>query len=455
MASATNTKLRNKHEQHRAGGLTLKILSVNLIVPVILIIGLFYMQDYQSSLVKREQETVELHARLFAATLEESARTTPLTKSHGQRILDDLTRLTPDQAYLTLNPTSETKLIEEKEGTIKSSAPINFKGKILGTVHVTRTEELIDASMNRLRFGVISLFLSVLSITILISVYLSGIIGSPLQKLARAAELIRCDKSRRTVIPALGHRRDEIGALALALQDMMDTLWERMDSIESFAADVAHELKNPLTSLRSAAETLAKIEDKDKRAQLMDIIQHDISRLDRLITDISQASRLDAALGREELHRVVLCDLLQQLTENLPHKKDIKIHLSCDEGTPVYVLGNESRLVQVFENLITNAISFSPPNSTVEIAIHPEDKTIRTTVTDHGPGIPESRLEKIFERFYTERPGHEEYGRHSGLGLSIARQIIKAHGGTITARNMTDDGGAITGSCFTVILNQS
>jgi two-component system sensor histidine kinase ChvG len=235
---------------------------------------------------------------------------------------------------------------------------------------------------------------------------------------------------------------------------MTQALWDRMDSIEHFAADVAHEIKNPLTSLRSAVETVARVKTPQDRDRLMEIILHDVQRLDRLISDISNASRLDAELSRDEMGRVDLRHLLESLATFqrplLQGSENGAVALKLPAGE-IVVRGNEGRLGQVFENLITNALSFSP-NKAVVVAVTLEKRLVIVSVEDEGPGIPESKLETIFERFYTERPKHEDYGQHSGLGLSIAKQIVNAHGGEIFAENRYDASRRVIGARFVVVL---
>jgi two-component system sensor histidine kinase ChvG len=290
---------------------------------------------------------------------------------------------------------------------------------------------------------------------------LAGLIGHPLRKLARAAERIRASKGQDVTIPDMSHRRDEIGELSMALRDMTQALHDRMESIESFAADVSHELKNPLTSLRSAVETVSIVKSEEDRKKLLDIILHDVQRLDRLITDISKASRLDVELARDEMEEVDVRQLLENIVSG--HKTPMErtgdhtdvhfpIKLDIPRNKDLVTMGNYGRLTQVFENLISNALSFSPEDGVVTIRAIPSKDQIIIEVEDEGPGIPESKLEDIFERFYSERPKTEEYGKHSGLGLSITKQIISAHGGDIYAENVKA-GNQVTGACFTVILN--
>lgn len=364
---------------------------------------------------------------------------------------------------------------EDRNGNIilTAAAPVQKAGQQMGVILLTDRGHDIEAGMARVRFDVLTAALAALSLTFFLSVYLAGTIGRPLKKLAQAAEAVRQSKGRYIDIPDLSHRRDEIGELSLSLHEMMQALRDRMDMIERFAADVAHEIKNPLTSLRSAVETVAKVKDPDDREKLMAIIQHDVQRLDRLISDISSASRLDAELSRDEMGIVDLSALLGKLVDakRTPLERTARCPESARAGSaadgtqniqfklppekPLYVRGNESRLAQVFENLIGNALSFSPPDKAVTITAREAGGQIQIEIRDRGPGIPENKREAIFERFYSERPAHEDYGSHSGLGLSIARQIITAHNGTITAENVNDDGGAVSGACFTVILPEA
>ncbi len=352
--------------------------------------------------------------------------------------------------------------------TLSAAAPVQKIKQVLGVVLLTRDGSKIEEAIADVRMDILRVFFGTLSITILLSLYLSSVIGRPLKKLAVAAESVRLGKGRGMQIPDLSERRDEIGELSLALREMTAALWNRMDTIERFAADVAHEIKNPLTSLRSAVETAARIKEKDKRDRLMEIILHDVQRLDRLISDISSASRLDAELSREELGTVDLRDLLMQLLDAFREPleraeknkrmlnvgvEENNINLEFSEEGPITASGNHSRLAQVFRNLISNALSFSPPDGAVTIRVTKQKRTVTVEIEDQGPGIPENKLETIFDRFYSERPQHEAYGSHSGLGLSIARQIVENHGGQLYASNLKDNDGKVCGARFTVILN--
>ena len=338
---------------------------------------------------------------------------------------------------------------------LTAAAPIKKGGQVLGVVQLTRVAAQVESAMHQVRLDVFYVFLAALSVTFLLSVYLAGLIGRPLKRLARAAEAVRIGQGRVTEIPDLGYRGDEIGDLSNAMRAMTRALWDRMDTIERFAADVSHEIKNPLTSLRSAVETLAIVRTEADHDRLMAIITHDIERMDRLISDISGASRIDAELLRDQMGPVDLNALLLKLADaHQSHHDGCRnaIRLDLPHGEAL-VRGNEGRLAQVFENLITNALSFSQPGAPVTITVTPQDAQTAVTVDDEGPGIPENKLEAIFERFYTERPRHEAYGKHSGLGLSIARQIVQAHGGRLRAENRLDEAGGVRGARFTATLN--
>lgn len=343
---------------------------------------------------------------------------------------------------------------------LSSAAPIKKDNHIVGVVLVTRSDTTIETTFANMRLDILKLFLVALTSTIAISLYLSGVIGHPLRQLASAAEAIRAGNSQNVKIPDMSGRNDEIGELSIALREMTDTMNERLDTIDRFAADVAHELKNPLTSMRSAIETLEKIKSDADRKRLTDIILHDLNRMNRLITDISQASRLDTELSRDILTPVDLRNVLLPLID--VHRQPIDREGSVTSSTnnisftglaaPVMVMGLPVRLAQVFQNLIGNALSFSPPGSAVRLKVEPGSDYVQITVDDDGPGIPDTKLEKIFERFYSERPAGEAFGSHSGLGLSIVKQIIDAHGATVHAENRYDPDGRKLGARFIVRL---
>ena len=294
-----------------------------------------------------------------------------------------------------------------------------------------------------------------LAVTVLLSVYLAGTIARPIRRLATAAERIGRSHGRQHVIPDLRGRDDEIGDLARALREMTEALWLRMDATERFAADVAHEIKNPLTSLQSAVETAARLKDPDQQRKLMSIIQEDVRRLDRLITDISDASRLDAELSRAETAPVDVGAMLRTLVdlhESAGDGSGRRLELQNADDQEFVVTGIEGRLAQVFRNLIANAESFGPPEGTVRISLSRNGRQVVVTVEDEGPGLPPGKEEAIFDRFYSERPEGEAFGTHSGLGLSISKQIVDAHGGSIASENRRTATGGIAGARFVVRL---
>ncbi|MDP6603168.1 MAG: stimulus-sensing domain-containing protein [Rhodospirillales bacterium] len=338
---------------------------------------------------------------------------------------------------------------------ISASVPVQRYKRVLGALMLSKDSRDIEAALLDVRVGIVEVFAVVLGVTVLLSLYLAGTIARPIRRLAAAAERVRAQPKHRHAIPDFAHRDDEIGELADALRDMTEALWQRMDAIERFAADVAHEIKNPLTSLRSAVETAARVTDADQRRRLFAIILDDVQRLDRLITDISHASRLDAELSRAETGPVDVAGMLATLVavhgtticEGAP-----RLRLASESCGGFVVNGIEGRLVQVFRNLIANADSFSPPGGLITLDARKEYGAVTVRVEDEGPGIPDGKEDAIFERFYSERPSGEKFGIHSGLGLSISKQIVASHGGTLTAENIRDDSGHVRGARFTVRL---
>ena len=365
-----------------------------------------------------------------------------------------------DAATAINGSTSVTAWRAKDDGILlTAAAPLMKNNRSSGAVMLLAQGRDIREEISNVWLNILAVFLATLFVTIFLAIYLSNAIANPLRKLTKAAEAVRRGKSKDSEIPDLSYRKDEIGELSLVLREMTQALWERMDSIERFAADVAHELKNPLTSLRSAVETAAVVKKEKDREKLLAIIQHDVERMDRLISDISTASRLDAELSREALEPVNvkkiardLLDIYQNPQNPIAHNVQLRAKENIDYA---YAWGREGRLFQALENLVANAISFSPHAGlvTIEIAPSPSRKNISITVEDEGPGIPDNKLETIFERFYTERPEHEAFGGHSGLGLSICRQIVTAMGGRIFAENVRDSRGEILGARFTIILN--
>ncbi|HYB10003.1 MAG TPA: stimulus-sensing domain-containing protein [Alphaproteobacteria bacterium] len=341
-------------------------------------------------------------------------------------------------------------------GMILSVAvPVQHYREVVGALMVSQDSAEIDAAMRNVRVDILKAFGVALLITVFFSFYLGSTIVRPIRRLALAAERIGPGHGHAAEIPDFTARRDEIGYLSAALRRMTTQLSQRMEAIERFAADVAHEIKNPLSSLRSAVETAARVKEQEQQRKLMAIILEDVHRLDRLISDISDASRLDAALSRDAVESVDLGALLGTLCDvygdpGKPEAPRLRLYAG-DEGE-FLVSGLEGRLAQVFRNLIENALSFSPPGGTVTLSLRHDGEMIEAVVEDEGPGLPEGKFETIFERFYSERPAGEKFGTHSGLGLSISKQIVDVHGGTIRAENRRDAGGRVRGARFIVRL---
>ena len=329
---------------------------------------------------------------------------------------------------------------DKGELVVSVAVPIQRMRAVLGVLLLSTRGGDIDNIVAAERWGIVRVSLFAAAVTIVLSVILANTIAGPVQRLSAAAESVRHSVRARAEIPDFTDRSDEIGHLSGALRDMTTALYKRIDAIESFAADVAHELKNPLTSLRSATETLPLAKTDESKERLMEIIQHDVRRLDRLISDISDASRLDAELAREDANPVDMAELLRTTVSlfNDIHRGDtpeVVFDIAYAPGAhPYRVTGHDSRLSQVIVNLLENAISFSPPGGRIAVVTRRIGTEIQIAVEDEGPGIPEENLERIFERFYTDRP-QENFGQNSGLGLNISRQIVVAHGGRLWAEN--------------------
>ncbi len=365
--------------------------------------------------------------------------------------------------------------VNAKGDTIISVAvPIQSGRAVQGVLLLSTLGGDIDGIIASERWAIVRIFLVSAAVMFLLSLFLAGTIAEPMRRLAEAADRVRRGTKSRQEIPDFTTRADEIGHLSGSLRDMTKALYNRIEAIERFAADVAHELKNPLTSLRSAVETLPIARTQSAQERLLAIIQHDVKRLDRLITDISDASRLDAELARADNGEVDLVQVLRAVVAvaNGIGLGGVRVSLdvtpSWDEGgdpAPVLVNGYDSRLGQVFNNLIDNARSFSEQGGSVRVAMRPTRSTGRGTAgngfeivcDDDGPGIPADAFERIFERFYTDRP-EQGFGQNSGLGLSISRQIVEAHGGSIVASNRVvppdsdDNAGGVLGARFVVWL---
>lgn len=517
-----------------ASTLTWRILAVNIVAPVILVVGLLQLDRYRDALLEGELASLRTQAEVFAAALGEGAvadngATFPellrdqaalmmrrlaepagvrarLFATDGNLVADSrrllgaggvvqIEELPPpaargmpetlrgvlevagewlgggpapvyieratqtaadyEEAIRALTGDSATAMrLRPGKGLVLSAAvPVQRLKQVVGVVMLSSSGEAVEGRLIEVRLAILRMFGLTLLVTVLLSLYLAGAIASPLTRLAAAAEQVRRGHGRANPIPDLSRRRDEIGELSAGLREMTDALWRRMDAIEAFAADVAHEIKNPLTSLRSAVETVARVRDPEQQLRLMTIIQDDVQRLDRLISDISDASRLDAELSRAETGPVPIRRMLAALAEvyRSTAPENVRLVVDLPEAGELEVPGMEDRLVQVFRNLIGNAISFSPAGGTIRIAAARERDHVVVTIEDDGPGIPNNKLEAIFERFYSERPQGEKFGTHSGLGLSISKQIVEAHGGVLFAENRVGPDG-IAGARFTVRL---
>jgi len=357
----------------------------------------------------------------------------------------------PELARAREEGLSQIQLRDAPDGTpvINAAVPVGLNGVTLLTTRnaVDITDKVREA---RSTLG-IAVFFALLG-SIFLSLYLARTIVRPLQSLARAAVRVRLGREREVEVPRLPDRRDEIGSLARAVSDMTDALRLRIDAVEHFAADVAHEIKNPLASLRSAIESLGKVDDPELRQQLTGIAAHDIRRIDRLVTEISDASRVDAEISRATFERFDLADLAAAIIaarEDRSENEERRVELSRPMGG-AQVMGVPLRLERVIENLLDNAVSFSPPGGVIQVGITDgDDNRVELSVCDEGPGIPEDSREKVFQRFHSVRPDAEAFGDHSGLGLAIARTIVEAHGGTLHACARPD---GLPGACLVLSL---
>jgi len=336
---------------------------------------------------------------------------------------------------------------EKGELIVSVAVPIQRFRAVLGVLLLSTQAGDIDNIVHAERLGIMRVFGVATLVNVLLSLVLSSTIANPLRRLSAAAIRVRRGAKEREEIPDFSARQDEIGNLSIALREMTTALYDRIDAIESFAADVSHELKNPLTSLRSAVETLPLAKTDDSKKRLLDVIQHDVRRLDRLISDISDASRLDAELARVDAGSVdleiLLRDLIDVSRQIRSRKKEVQIEFAIERKpgvkTRFVVNGHDLRIGQIVTNLIENARSFVPEHDgriTVRL-VRTRSRCI-VYVEDNGPGIQAENIDRIFERFYTDRPESEGFGQNSGLGLSISRQIAEAHGGSLRAENIID-----------------
>ncbi len=493
----------------RGLSLTARILAVNVIALALLAGGFFYLDSYRNQLLQERFKLARAEAEIAATALADAgpaqqrallARIGPaqrlrltLYDAKGGLIADSFALAPPPFAFV--DPTNEPwfktaargldRWVEFVVGTppierlpalpppdaanwpeiararasgkaevdlrfapdrtpvLTAAIPVGDQGEMLLSMRnaIDITQSVRDA---RQTLVVIVGFALMLSIQL--SLFLARTIVQPLRILVRAAVRVRLGRDRAVVVPRLPDRGDEIGLLARAFSDMTSALRERIDAVESFAADVAHELKNPLASLSSALESMDKVDDPDLRRQLAAIAAHDMRRIDRLITEIAAASRIDA-----ELTRVPFAPLdLAQTARAVVGARGMRAEQTAADirfahgGGPTMVLGDALQLERVLENLLDNAVSFSPPGGVVEVAVRADSGRVWLTVSDEGPGIPESEREKVFERFHSVRPASEAFGAHSGLGLAIARTIAEAHDGALTIAQRADGGtGAV------------
>jgi two-component system sensor histidine kinase ChvG len=345
------------------------------------------------------------------------------------------------QALVGATSASMVRVNDRGEVIVSVAVPVQRFRAVRGALLLSTQGGDINQAVEAERLQIVKLFVILLGVMVVLSILLAGTIAGPVRRLADGAERVRHRIRSRVEIPDFTARGDEIGHLSGALRDMTSALYSRIEAIERFAADVAHELKNPLTSLRSAVETLPLAKSPESRERLLDVIQHDVQRLDRLISDISDASRLDAELQRGETAPVDLAKLLKTVVtvQNETRQTDAaNVSLTFEGSGPLafVVPGHDSRLGQVVDNLIDNARSFAPPASMVRVTCRRLRDEVEIVVDDDGPGIRPEAFDKIFDRFYTDRPNHG-FGQNSGLGLSISRQIIEAHQGRLWAENRT------------------
>ncbi|HEY4070072.1 MAG TPA: HAMP domain-containing sensor histidine kinase [Sphingomicrobium sp.] len=374
----------------------------------------------------------------------------------GARSLDDYVQPQVDRleawpeaviAKSSGKPNTEVRNAPDMTPVISTAVP--FSG---GVLLATDNDRSFTRTVRRQRGLIVSAMAFVIVFSVLLSIFLARTIARPLRRLAVAAHRVRLGRAREVNVPRLPNRNDEVGLLARALADMSQSLRQRIDNIEAFAADVSHELKNPLASLRSAVDGLDRVEDPELRKRLMNIAREDVGRIDRLINDIGEAARTDAELHRATFERVDLGPLIEQVVsswETRREKGDARIAFARPRKNTAVVMGKPDRLARAINAIIDNAVSFSPPGGLVEIAAAHVGDEVRIRIDDEGPGVPAEAREAIFNRFHSVRPEGESFGRHSGLGLAIAQAIVKGHDGDIDVHDRDD---APSGARFTIRL---
>ncbi|MGB3470937.1 MAG: stimulus-sensing domain-containing protein [Erythrobacter sp.] len=494
--------------------LTARILIVNIMPLALLGGGLFYLDSYRTQLINERFKLARIEAQISAEALagatreRQNALLVQIGKEQRMRMrmfdaegtliadsfeldgpafeFDDITNDTWDQQFARwLDRTVDTivsaeavpdyvepesmeadawpelarareegvsqiSLYDWRDGSpvIIAASPVGLNGATLLTV---RNAVDITESVRSARTALGIAVMVVLGASALLSLFLARTIVTPLRQLARAAVRVRQGREREVEVPRLPQRSDEIGLLARAVSDMTGALRQRIDAVDSFAADVAHEIKNPLASLRSAIESLPRVDDPALREELTAIATHDVRRIDRLVSEISDASRIDAEMSRATLERIDLSDLVRAIIgsrEFRSENQDRRIELNT-RGFAAIVMGVGARLERVVENLLDNAVSFSPPDAPIEVLIDNDGECTTLIVCDSGPGIPEDSRDKVFQRFHSVRPDKEDFGNHSGLGLAIARAIAEAHDGSLTAEARPD---GKPGACLRVRL---
>jgi two-component system, OmpR family, sensor histidine kinase ChvG len=493
--------------------LTWRILAVNILTVLLLALGVIYLDTFRNKLSKERIHRTEREAQISAIvtrSIPPSARAATLAeigKSTGSRIrlyaadghlvsdswqstgptyrlrdpskeswMKDAARAldrgfnmlvgaqyAPDyvepaadrisewpeawQAQQAHAVTSKIRTAPDLTPVLSAAAPIDG-----GALLVTSNERSLTRSMRSQRAKLAAVMALSILLSVLLSLFLARTIVRPLRRIALAAHRVRLGRAREVRVPRLPSRRDEIGLLARSVSDMSQSLRQRIDNIEAFAADVTHELKNPIASLRSALDGLGNIKDAKLRDRLMDVAREDVMRLDRLISDISEAARTDAELARARFEPVDLGPLIEQLVkswESRRDKGDARIAFARPRKASTIVMGDTGRLARALDNILDNAVSFSPPGGLVEIAASHVGNQVRVRVDDEGPGVPPEAREAIFNRFHSIRPEGESFGRHSGLGLAIAKAIVEGHGGEISVLDRDD---APSGARFIISL---
>ena len=503
MPEAELLQARRRRDWTRRTSLTARILAVNIIALGLMAGSLFYLDSYRNQLFAERYQLARAEVQIAAQGLAAAApaqRAALLTEigqeqtlrlrlydQSGALLLDSFKLAAPTYTLVDpanepwyqhaarwidagmnflignaagpayLDPISESsaawpeigeaarlkativqRRVAPDETPMISAATAVGDGTMLLT---TRNARDVTQSVRDARQTLAIVLTVTLIISIQLSLFLARTIVQPLRELVRAAIRVRLGRERQVVVPRLPERRDEIGLLARAISDMSSALRHRIDAGESFAADVAHEIKNPLASLRSALESLAKVKDEALRQQLTAIAAHDLRRIDRLITEIAEAGRIDAELSRTRFMPVDLYALARSLVAARAERAsdpDCRIEVVPRGPGPWNVAGDGARLERVLENLLDNAVSFSPQGGTVTVTLERTGDVLELAVSDEGPGIPKEAREKVFERFHSLRPQGEDFGSHSGLGLAIARTIAEAHDGSLTAEDRPD-----------------